>query len=371
MAGDPGAGRFGEHRNAFGFLRLLFATLVIAAHTPELADGDSHRELLFRLFGTVSFGVVAVDGFFLISGYLIVGSYLKAPAAWPYLGRRIARIYPAFLLASVVSVLIVAPVGGASWRAVGQVSASAIRKMLTLQPPVVGGAFAGMPVPVLNGSTWTISAEFRCYLLVLVLGALGAFRQRWLIALLAILAAAALGGVPEAVWRRHVDTLPWSGTWLGQAEAELRLTSIFLVGACFRLWRDEIDFTRTGMVVAAIGLGACLSHPWLAEPALATFGGYLLFACARLCRSGPLATINNRDDISYGVYLYAWPIEQLLFWHWPRLPLPLAGGVTIAGAYLCGWLSWHGVEKPVMQRLRTEPASVLSAGAKVSVARYS
>jgi peptidoglycan/LPS O-acetylase OafA/YrhL len=85
---------FGRHRNAFGFLRLLFASLVIVSHATELFDGNREREPLTRLFGTISFGDLAVDGFFIISGYLVVGSYLKRPAIGEYLltqARRLSR----------------------------------------------------------------------------------------------------------------------------------------------------------------------------------------------------------------------------------------------------------------------------------------
>lgn len=57
-----------RHANAFGFLRLLLASMVIVSHTPELVDGNQHRELLARLTGTNTFGAFGVAGFFVISG---------------------------------------------------------------------------------------------------------------------------------------------------------------------------------------------------------------------------------------------------------------------------------------------------------------
>ncbi|RYD28140.1 MAG: acyltransferase, partial [Lysobacteraceae bacterium] len=73
--------------------------MVVLAHTPELIDGNRSRELLTRLFGTISFGELAVNCFFIVSGYLISASYLNSPSAGSYLSKRVARIYPGFIVA--------------------------------------------------------------------------------------------------------------------------------------------------------------------------------------------------------------------------------------------------------------------------------
>lgn len=98
-----------NRNNNFNFLRLLFASLVIVSHAPELRDGNRSREILTRIFGSISFGELAVDGFFLLSGYLIVQSWHHGPELGSFFSKRIRRIYPAFIIASLFCIAVVVP----------------------------------------------------------------------------------------------------------------------------------------------------------------------------------------------------------------------------------------------------------------------
>lgn len=182
LCGPPGAQtmtvitkfrRFGEHQNAFGFLRLLFASLVIVSHTIEVNDGNSRREPLTRLFGTLTFGQFAVAGFFLISGFLITASYLKSSSPEDYMRKRITRIYPGFIICSVICMVAFGPLGGGD-PPVGVKHAviAPIIRALILCPPVMDNVFMGSHYRHLNGAAWTIQYELLCYIVVLALGTL-------------------------------------------------------------------------------------------------------------------------------------------------------------------------------------------------------
>lgn len=332
--------------NNLGLLRLLFAALVVVAHSPELIDGNRSREVLTRVFGTLSFGEVAVDGFFLISGYLITRSYLGAASPGEYLVRRILRIYPGFLVASLVCIAVVAPLAG------GVLTPSAwlksLGRMALLAPPDVPGAFAGLPYPQLNGSMWTISYEFGCYLLVVVLGVAGVLkRPRVYLALLAGL------GLLYAL-RGHVPVLGLSDALGFRLASLIRFAAVFCCGGAFYLLRHRIAYSARGAALAALLLVPLLFSPTLAEPALVLLGGYLVFWFAFAVPPGAVSLATNRLDPSYGLYLYAWPIQNLLVLHAPGLSPWSVTLVTLGLAGLLGIASWLVVEAPALRRgLRT------------------
>src|SRR5690242_17045737 len=123
-----------------------------------MLDGNRAREILIRLGSPYTLGGLAVDGFFLISGYLIASAYIRHPRLGDYLLNRILRIYPAFIVTSLICFFIVAPLAGGALSALG-VSGwlKAAIRILLLREPVVLGSFDGLPIASLNGSMWTIA----------------------------------------------------------------------------------------------------------------------------------------------------------------------------------------------------------------------
>jgi peptidoglycan/LPS O-acetylase OafA/YrhL len=322
--------------NNFGILRLAFATMVVLSHASELVDGDRSRELLTLLFGTISFGELGVDGFFLISGYLITKSFDTSPGILNYLKKRVARIYPAFVVASIASIFLFAPLSGTDLAQlrVGDWTRT-IKEMVLLQPPPVP-AFLGTHYPVLNGAVWTIAYEFRCYILIAVLGTLGFLRRREF-----VLAGAAV--LMLLLGAKVAPPIPASAIFYGNPPDAIRLTAAFLVGSSFYLYRDVITYRSIYAALAAVVLLHGMFVPRLAEPALFIFGGYLIFW---LAFAAPVfGRLFTTYDISYGLYLYAWPIQSALVFFHPDVTPWKMFSISLLLSAICGFLSWIFIEK--------------------------
>lgn len=330
-----------QRTNNFNLCRLVLAILVIVSHGPELIDGNRHRELLTQLFHTISFGEFAVDGFFLISGYLITQSWHETPQAFSFLKKRVLRIFPAFIAWSLISAVIVGPLA-ADPRYFFQFDIPAFAKgMLALQVPQVPPVFVGSHYPLINGSMWTISYEFYCYLAILAFGIFGLLRHRasWLSTTLILLALNVLHNF-------GVQTTCFG--FCDLVNPIYRLSMFFFAGGCFFLYRDSLRYEKKFLIVLIPLLLAALFSIRTAEIALATLGGYLLFYFA-LARIPVLSYFNKLPDVSYGLYLSAWPVTKLLILFYPEISAPTLVPLTTLICIIFGAASWYVVEKPFLK----------------------
>jgi peptidoglycan/LPS O-acetylase OafA/YrhL len=165
-----------DRKNNFGVLRLLFANLVIYYHSYFLIDGNARRDIFHKVSGVMLLGTLAVAGFFIISGYLIVKSHSHSKSTKDYFVKRLLRIWPGYAVAFLISLLVVAP-----WGSAKLADTNILKNLfcfLTFQEPYVARVFRGLPQERVNGSMWTIAYELRCYMLVILLGACGFLRDR-------------------------------------------------------------------------------------------------------------------------------------------------------------------------------------------------
>jgi len=352
----PPAGTFsglGETgANNFDVLRFVLASLVILSHSFPLLHGDNRREPLSRLTGgQTDLGTLAVDGFFLISGFLISRSWLRSAGTADYLKKRILRIYPGFLVAAAFGAFAVGPLlavrPSAYWSRFSAVTFG--RSALALQA-VYPRVFGALPYPSLNGSLWTVGYEFECYLAVILLGRLGFWRSRSGPAVGLALAVGLYAA--QAHWPGPGQAAPFGrGPWP-------RFAATFLAGVWFQSERERLP-RSSGLFVAALwGLVVLAAVPeWRGfAPAVPVLGGYMLFYLASLPTPWSRRRA-RRADISYGLYLYAFPVQQLLVRYLGADRLTPLGLFALAypAALVMAVLSWRLVEAPCLRR-KVRPA---------------
>jgi peptidoglycan/LPS O-acetylase OafA/YrhL len=336
-----------RRQNSFDYLRLLLASLVIISHSSELRYGGGKGELLTELFGTLSLGMIAVNGFFVLSGYLMTQSWLREPKFLPYFRKRILRIYPGFIVAALVTGLVIAPFGTNAATFWSQFNPVKFFLGLPLLQLFLPPSFQGLPFAEINGSLWTIPYEFLCYIGVFFLGTLHVLRRN---AVPYLVAAAVL------LMSLHVamDAGGWHCLPANKEHLELRLShfsrfaAYYLIGICLFLRGTTWETTRARLLLCGAVLFAGMFSKYTVNFVLMFCGAYLLlYAGGRTYRG--LAQRPLRADYSYGVYLYGWTILQMLLLKFPAFSPWMISLLALPLAFVFGVLSWHLVEKPFLK----------------------
>jgi peptidoglycan/LPS O-acetylase OafA/YrhL len=323
---------------------------VILSHSVGLSEGSRSNEPLTRIFHTLTLAELAVDGFFVLSGFLIIQSWQYCPSFIAFFQKRVLRIYPGFVVASIFSALVVGPLGATGEGYFSHFDFPRfVTGILLLQMPATPPVFSGSAHQLVNGSLWTISYEFRCYLIVALLGVAGLFKWRHLwLALIALAFAivAIIFYLPSSVIEDI--SFPGSNLVIGSLPEFARFLLFFGAGGCFYLYREYSPcMTKWSLAALPVSL-LCMFQMTLAHLALATIGSALLFWFA-FTRFSILNWFKAHSDISYGVYLYGWPMQKLLLWQFPFLAPVSVFFPACALSALCGLLSWRLVEAPFLR----------------------
>jgi peptidoglycan/LPS O-acetylase OafA/YrhL len=335
-------------RNNFNTLRMAMALLVIWSHSFALYLGTEEREPIALLTsGALDAGKLAVEVFFIMSGFLILKSFDSSTSVWIYLRKRVLRIYPAYLVAIGICAFVMLPMISNARYTVETIVELMWRNALLQGWFPDSTAFAKNHQQEVNGALWSILYEFYCYLGVLLLGTYAALRARRLIVLTAFVLLVTLDAWTlhtGKLWGARVitDLVGWPNTWL-------RMAPCFLSGMLVYLYRDSIS--RSGLLACAalpaLLIGARWA-PWSVSFLVPLCLGYLTFFAAF---ARPIFDAARYGDFSYGTYLYAWPIQQLLF-AYGALNFPQFVGTAMLLSVLAGMASWFAVERWLVRPIK-------------------
>ncbi|WP_344619042.1 acyltransferase [Dactylosporangium salmoneum] len=366
FAGTSLESAYSGRDNAFNFMRLCFALLVIVGHAAILGWGPG-REPVVIPFDT---GGVAVTGFFGLSGFLISYSGRRS-SPLRYIWHRMLRIFPGYWVCLAASAFVLAPL--LFWHEHGTLSGfrSAgpgplgyiYHNFLTDQRQADVAHVTGVaPYPnALNGSLWTLKSELTCYLLVLALAVTLILRRaRWVVLLL----GAAMFSVvvydtfsdpvaPGPIADVGPITLPILGTY--QLFYLWAFGLAFVLGMIADVYRDKIPLNDTLGVTALVlsVLSLYLNLP-LFGPCIVAYVYLLLWAGVRLPKA--LRKIGRRNDYSYGVYIYAFPAQQALaILGVPRFGWTFYLLTSVVAALILAVCSWYLVEKPALRAKHWSP----------------
>lgn len=329
------AEQFEPRRNGLNAVRLGLAVAVIVWHSAPLTGTDVPWAPVRQVGGSLW-----VDAFFAISGFLITRSWLRNPRLGSYLRARVLRILPAFYVCLAVTAFVIAPL---AVRAQGQTIAVAdslhyvlVNSLLRVQEYGIAGTPTDVPFPgVWNGSIWTLWWEALCYLGIAAVGLVGLLRRSraTIVALFALFWCAELAVTLDLVERYEF-------------RMAARFGLMFTAGALLLVLADRIRVRWRYVMWAALLL---VPAAFLADYRLVA--APLVAYCA--IGVGSMMTAPRwrfTQDISYGTYVYAFPLQQLLACvGLAVLPMALFAGLAIVVTLPVAAASWFLVERPALR----------------------
>lgn len=358
-----------DRKNNFDFMRLVAATLVVYSHSFPLL-GYYGQEPFARAAGHFTGGALGVAIFFVMSGYLVTASQQNSASVFQFLWKRALRIFPALAVVVLLSILVLGPllttVPLAEYFRHPFTREYLWNIALWIHFPLPG-VFADLPHKgSINGSLWTLPIEASMYVAVALLGLAGLLQRKWIpFVLLALVAA--------HVFLALNPSLQKTALWrIGPLKDCIKFGIYFFAGSAFYLFDRFVPWRAW---IAALLLAA-----WIASfhtPA----GIYFMFLAVPYCtlyiargNVQPLANFGRYGDFSYGLYIYAFPVQQTLVYligkdNLSPMQLFLAAQAI---ALACAFLSWHLIEKPALQlksRLPLPRADAPPEGAHKTTAR--
>lgn len=341
-----------SHQNNLDFLRLFFALSVLVTHSYALT-GIAEDDLLSQFsHDQARFSHTGVQGFLIISGFLISKSLVRSTTLLDYYFKRALRVFPGLIVTLCLTVVLCAFLSSKSilsYFAHYSTRDYIIYNSLLKIQYGLDGVFVNNPYPkAVNGSLWTIPYEVFFYVL---LSLCYFIRQRVKILRILFIGCflVAVGLFVVAAPELSKYSLPF---WGLQGHHIVELAAFFLAGAIWAVFPMPSAAYRKKMIL--VGLPILVTSLF--------FGGYVLvqfFALPLLVIA--FGTLNNSElsfarkfgDFSYGIYLWGFVVQQTLmhFFHFNQMQLMLS---SIPITYVCGALSWHLVEKHAL-RLKMKP----------------
>lgn len=332
----------GTSLNRFDALRLAFASMVFVYHAVVLSGRipDTALELTLAQIAELS-----IQGFFIISGALVYGSWTRSRGLADYAGKRIRRLYPAYaviILAPALISLVLSFGDPGAWQQIGRYLGANLL-FLNFLEPTLPGLFETHRVPAVNGALWTLKIEVMFYIAIPVLAwGLSKLGRFWWLGIGIIV-------LTSLAWREAALALDhrFSEHLARQLPGQMMY---FAAGmTMWKLWSIVRKYAGVLVIVGVAALTASYSVPQMETlRILGLFGVIAGFAFV----TGPALNAARWGDVSYGVYIVHFPVVQGLVAAglFDSVGLGLGVAVSAAIVFPISYLLWWWVEKPALRR---------------------
>lgn len=324
--------------NNLDIIRLLLASMVIYGHAPCFIDATGRVDFIANLVHFTYSGNLAVIMFFFISGILVTNSLLVKKNWKIFLLTRLFRLIPGLIFVSLIMGLISFAFTEHSFVNYVKLMLDYVYKntLLNIQFTIDGVSFLHNEHPLdgrfaesINGSLWTIPIEFRMYLMILSIWFISKSIYSKLMPILMI-----IGLLSPIIF---IEPL------LGDGEVRFLIPS-FMLGALYAYYKDTINLNWQ------VAIGLFLLTNIVEGPIIKSWLYVVAFNTTMIWVSGTklLTYFKIKHDISYGVYLWGWPIEQLVGYFMPWLHYWYFIVVSIALTFVVAYISCRLIEEPSM-----------------------
>lgn len=320
-------------KNNLNAVRLAAAAMVLYGHSFVFLGLPEPRFLSWAPLGPIGVFI-----FFSISGYLVSESWDRDPNLLRFFQRRLLRILPGLAVCIVLTVLVLGPLLTTlplkeyfshryTW---GYLQNIALHIVYYLP-----GVFEHLRVPnAVNGSLWSLPVEFLMYCVVAIVGVLHG--NRWIIALLAVSSVTI-----SVLWAQVTSEMPVIYNF------DLRQVFIcgayFWVGACIYKFGLKKHLTLSAGMLAMLAM-LCL-EPWTRQLAIVSYALLPIAVLAFGFAYSPwLGRFTGYGDYSYGIYIYAFPVQQTVVYLWPQIGIGLYLLICGVASFVLAALSWHLIE---------------------------
>lgn len=341
-----------SRQNNFNIIRLVAAFMVLFSHSWALSGRENNEPLVMLTDGLIGFGSLGVLIFFSISGFLVAQSYDYHRNSWFFIKARALRIFPALFFSSLMTVLVIVPLtlpdgdvwvfwlNPETWHYVwGNTGWQHIQTL--------NGIFETTPFPkAVNGSLWTLKYELFMYGVIWGLGLLGVLARPIALAFVSLLALVAWLVLPSDVL---LNSVFWN---LGLYSLVVAFITGSLMWRLSNYWLAVMDKPWAGLrVPVLIAMMVLLGFLWPSSAVayiswLVALSMTVIFVA--LYPKWYCARLNWKVDYSYGLYLFAFPVQQSLMVFWPSMSiwLYIASAFVISLGFAA--LSWHWIEQPAL-----------------------